>query len=191
MVNTRISWFHSISPKHNQFLGIGLAHPFRGSRKTFKQPKRCKKNFRRQVCLSNSKHAPSRELPLTVHKTVFSQLNLFSMEDFFFGNPVIGNHFINSTAYSQAQTKSQSLPYFHNFVNTTSIHQSFPSYFFPIQFYLTTRRRGNVYLGFNVLCVKFFMCIRGCVSSVVALYILGVGRDGRSGRRGVILDLDW
>ena len=32
--------------------------------------------FRRHVCLSNLKHAPSRELPLTARKTVFSHLNL-------------------------------------------------------------------------------------------------------------------
>ena len=31
--------------------------------------------FRRHVCLSNLKHAPSRELPLTARKTVFSHLN--------------------------------------------------------------------------------------------------------------------
>ena len=31
--------------------------------------------FRRHVCLSNLKHAPPRELPLTARKTVFSQLN--------------------------------------------------------------------------------------------------------------------
>ena len=30
--------------------------------------------FRRHVCLSNLKHAPSRKLPLTAHKTVFSHL---------------------------------------------------------------------------------------------------------------------
>ena len=30
--------------------------------------------FRRHVCLSNLKHAPSRELPLTARKTVFSHL---------------------------------------------------------------------------------------------------------------------
>ena len=30
--------------------------------------------FRRHVCLSNLKHAPSRELLLTAHKTVFSHL---------------------------------------------------------------------------------------------------------------------
>ena len=31
--------------------------------------------FRSHVCLSNLKHAPSRELPLTARKTVFSHLN--------------------------------------------------------------------------------------------------------------------
>ena len=30
--------------------------------------------FRRHVCLSNLKHPPSRELPLTARKTVFSHL---------------------------------------------------------------------------------------------------------------------
>ena len=32
--------------------------------------------FRHHVCLSNLKHAPSRELPLTARKTVFSHLNV-------------------------------------------------------------------------------------------------------------------
>ena len=32
--------------------------------------------FRHHVCLSNLKHAPSRKLPLTAHKTVFSHLKL-------------------------------------------------------------------------------------------------------------------
>ena len=32
--------------------------------------------FRSHVCLSNLKHAPSRELPLTATKTVFSHLRL-------------------------------------------------------------------------------------------------------------------
>ena len=32
--------------------------------------------FRRQFCLSNLKHAPSCELPLTARKTVFSHLNI-------------------------------------------------------------------------------------------------------------------
>ena len=32
--------------------------------------------FRRHVCLSKLKHSPSRELPLTARKTVFSHLNL-------------------------------------------------------------------------------------------------------------------
>ena len=32
--------------------------------------------FRRHVCLSNLKHAPSLELPLTARKTVFSHLNV-------------------------------------------------------------------------------------------------------------------
>ena len=31
--------------------------------------------FRRHVCLSKLKHSPSRESPLTAHKTVFSHLN--------------------------------------------------------------------------------------------------------------------
>ena len=31
--------------------------------------------FRQHVCLSNLKHAPSRGLPLTTRKTVFSHLN--------------------------------------------------------------------------------------------------------------------
>ena len=35
--------------------------------------------LRRHVCLSNLKHAPSRELPLTARKTVFSHLNYVGM----------------------------------------------------------------------------------------------------------------
>ena len=38
--------------------------------------------FRRHVCLSNLKHSPSRELPLTGRKTVFSHLKLSSILHF-------------------------------------------------------------------------------------------------------------
>ena len=33
--------------------------------------------FRRNVCLFNSKHGPSRKLPLTARETVFSRLNAY------------------------------------------------------------------------------------------------------------------
>ena len=77
MVSTRISWFHSTSFKHkrSQSVGIVFAYPFCVSVKTFKQTRRRKQNFGRHVFLSNLKHAPSRELPLTARKTVFSHLN--------------------------------------------------------------------------------------------------------------------
>ena len=32
--------------------------------------------FHRHVCLSDLKHAPSRELPLTAHKTVFNHVKV-------------------------------------------------------------------------------------------------------------------
>ena len=43
---------------------------------------------------------------------------------------------------------------------------------------MKTRRCGSVYLGVDVLRVsEVFNVYQGCVSSAVALHILGVGRE--------------
>ena len=42
--------------------------------------------FRRHVCLSNLKHTPSRELPLTARKTVFSHLKCESRTNYLFSH---------------------------------------------------------------------------------------------------------
>ena len=59
--------------------------------------------FRRHVCLSNLKHAPSRKLPLTVRKTVFSHLKLSS-------NPQHYITFARKAGNSVACVKGSPLP---------------------------------------------------------------------------------
>ena len=77
--------------------------------------------FRHHVCLSNLKHAPSRELPLTARKTVFSHLKdmvLFELASYQLATAALKYPYISISSYN---TKTIEVTQFSQFKTVRSI----------------------------------------------------------------------